>query len=361
VAPLETLVGTSALLATVQSLLLVGIGALLVPQVLSDYDSSTIHLALAFLAVIPLNLATLYLMGVLNGLHRYGSFQALRVLVIASAAAGVVALHFADALTVGGAVAVYLAANALTATMAAVLVARTAGRRLAFSAALARRLVGYGVKSHTSNVSGLLNERLDQLLISIFLAPARLGLYVVAVTMTSVTNLVGTSVSLVALPAVARLRTAEERIDAARRYIASTLLLSTLATAPLLLFTPWLIELFFGQAFRGAAGVCRVLLVAAIVLSTGRATAAILKAVNRPLDAGIAESLALVVTIPALALLLPSMGIMGAGVASLVAYGVGTLFAVHRAARALAVPARTLLFPTRGDWGIGRLLQAEKP
>src|SRR6266516_4367570 len=109
-----TLVATSGLLAVVQSVLLVGIGAFVVPEALSGYGPGSVHLSILFLAVIPLNLATLYLMGILNGLQRYGSFHTLRVLVIASGAAGLVALRLADALTVRGEVIVSLAANAKT-------------------------------------------------------------------------------------------------------------------------------------------------------------------------------------------------------------------------------------------------------
>jgi O-antigen/teichoic acid export membrane protein len=359
--PVGTLVATSALLAAVQSVLLVTIGALVIPAVLSGYGSSTVHLAILFLAVIPLNLAILYLMGILNGRHRYTRFQAVRVLVFVLTAVGLIGLRLGGVLNVRGAVLVYLAANAVTALVAAVLVQRAERPELQVSYRLARQLLGYGIKSHTSNVSGLLNERLDQLVISIFLAPARLGLYVIAVTMTSITNLVGTSVSFVALPAVARLETPEERAAAARRYIATTVVLSALISVPTLLFTRRLIELLFGAPFSGATSVCRVLLLACVALSTGRAVQAILKAINRPLDAGVAETLALVVTIAALAVLLPALGIMGAGVASLLAYVASTTFALYRAARALKVSAAGLLLPARGDWTRWRVPEAGRP
>lgn len=356
-----TLAATSAVLAGVQSTLLVGIGVVVVPEALSGYGPSTVHLAILFLAVIPFNLATLYVMGILNGLHRYTRFQAVRVLVIAFTAAGLIALRVAGALTVRGAVLVYLAANATTALVAGVLLLSAARLELQASYGLARELLVFGIKSHASNVSGLLNERLDQLVISIFLAPARLGLYVVAVTMTSITNLVGASVSFIALPAVARLDTDTERAEAARRYIAATVVLSTLTAAPALLLTGWLIDLLFGVAFGGATDVCRVLLLAAFVLSTGRVVQAVLKAINRPLDAGIAETLALVVTVAALAVLLPAIGIMGAGVASLLAYVTSTAFALYRAGHVLNVPPLALLLPARRDWTRWHVPEAERP
>jgi O-antigen/teichoic acid export membrane protein len=359
--PVGTLVATSAALAVIQSVFLVGLGALILPAVLSSYSSGTIHLAILFLAVIPLNLATLYMIGILNGRHRHTLFQIVRVLVVVVTFIGLVGLRIGGGLTIRGAVMVYLAANATTAIAAVVLVQWAERPRLRFNYPLARQLLGYGLKSHTSNVSGVLNERLDQLVISIFLAPARLGLYVVAVTMTSVTNLVGTSVSFVALPAVARLEMGEARKSAARRYIAVTFLISTIATVPLLLFTRGLIELLFGTAFGGAANVCRVLLLAAIALSTGRAVQAILKAVNRPLDAGIAETLALVVTVALLAILLPLVGIMGAALASLLAYLASAAFALARVARVLDVPVIALLLPGRGDWPRWREPDLERP
>jgi O-antigen/teichoic acid export membrane protein len=151
------------------------------------------------------------------------------------------------------------------------------------------------------------------------------------------------------LPAVARLAPGDERTAAARRFIAFTLLISAVLTIPFILFTGRLVTLFFGQSFNGATNVCRVLLVAAVVLSTTRAVAAILKAINRPLDAGIAETLALAVTVAALAALLPTMGIMGAGVASLLAYLVSFGFSIRQAARALGIGSHRLLLPMRAD------------
>jgi O-antigen/teichoic acid export membrane protein len=344
-----TLIGTTLALGVAQSAVLVSIGAVLVPTVLSNHSTTTVNSALLFLTVIPFSLLSLYLMGLLNGLQRYGWFQALRLLVIAGTATGILICRFAAALTVRTAVFVYLASNVLTLAVAVVGIARSKTGELGFDRGVLRELLVYGLKSHSSNVPSMLNERVDQLVISIFLAPARLGVYVIAVTMTSVTNLIGSSVSFVALPAVARLAPGDERTGAARRFVVFTVLVSAAFTIPFILFAGPLIALLFGDAFRGATTVCRILLVAAVALSTTRAVGAILKAVNRPLDAGIAETLALLVTVVALAALLPKMGIMGAGVASLVAYLVSCAFSVRQAARALGIAPRSMILPTRTD------------
>ena len=191
----------------------------------------------------------------------------------------------------------------------------------------------------------MLNERLDQLVISAVLAPARLGLYVVAVTLTSLISLVGSSVALVALPVLARLRSAPKQLAPARRLIVLTLGLSTLVAVPMIVLTPQLLDFFFGQSFRAATSPTRILLVAAVLLSTSRALGAILKALGRPLQAGLADGIALGVTVVALAALLPLFGLVGAAVASLLAYGVSLTWMIDRTARALSVRPWRLFLP----------------
>src|SRR5207244_2812298 len=78
--PAGTLVGTIIGLGIAQSAVLVGVGAIVVPIVLASHSVSTINSARLFLAVVPLSLLSLYLMGLLNGLQRYRFFQALRFL-----------------------------------------------------------------------------------------------------------------------------------------------------------------------------------------------------------------------------------------------------------------------------------------
>jgi O-antigen/teichoic acid export membrane protein len=212
-----------------------------------------------------------------------------------------------------------------------------------FDRELARTLFGFAVRSHTSNVSSLFNERLDQLLISVFLAPVQLGLYVIAVTLTSLTSLVGQSISLVALPVVAAEQPGPTRAAVVRRYIRLTILGATALTVPMIVLTPTLIAVFFGHAFAPAATVTRVLLVAAVVLTSTRLIQSMLKAAGRPLDAGISEFVALGATLASLAILLPWLGILGAGIASLLAYCVSAAWTANRAATALGLTSLRLL------------------
>ena len=65
-------------------------------------------------------------------------------------------------------------------------------------------------------------------------------------------------------------------------------------------------------------------------------------------ESSIGEGVALAVTAGGLAALLPTLGIMGAGITSLLAYSASSAFMVRRVSQALAVSPATLLKPERG-------------
>lgn len=342
-ASVEAIVGTVAALWVVQSAAVIAFGAMIVPVVLGHYGHHVTNIALLYLGCSPFLLATAYATSLLQGMRRFGAFQLLRVGQIVLTAGGFVVCATLSRLSVGTAVAVYFSASVIAAGAAFTMVVRVSARKPSFDGVLARALFGFALRSHTTNVSSVFNVRLDQLVISLFLAPIELGLYVTAVTLTSLTSLVGQSVSMIALPVIASEQDETARIVLVRHYVRLTLLGATLLTVPMIAVTPTMIGVFFGHSFTPAATVTRVLLVAAVVLTTTRVVQAMLKAVGRPLEAGISEFVALGATVILLAILLPWLGILGAGIASLLAYSVSAWWTARRAASALGFTSVWLL------------------
>ncbi|MEJ7787375.1 MAG: oligosaccharide flippase family protein [Solirubrobacteraceae bacterium] len=349
----DRVVGTGLLLAAGLSVAFLLLGAALLPLVLSRQSYDTRVNAFLFLCDVPLSILALTIMGVLNGRHRYAWFHALRVLLVGSVLLPLALLAATGHLTARNAVLTYLAAKLVTLVAAAALLWLGDERpKLRWEGKTARELMSYGVKSHASGISAPLNQRSDQLLISIFLSPARLGIYVVAGTMSSIGWLIGGSVAWVALPAVAAQPPGAKRTRTARRFVSLTLALTTACCVPLIVFAPQIIDLFFGAEYAEAADISRILLVAVVVFATNRSLEAILRAVDRPLDAGVAEIIALAVTLAALAVLLPTLGLAGAALSSVIAALVSAAWMSRRAARALGVPVREIVLPHRDDVGV---------
>jgi enterobacterial common antigen flippase len=345
-APQRSIVSTSLALAAVQSVILILIGLVLVPIVLSRQEESVVRDCLIFLASIPTSLVTLYLASVLNGTHRFVAFNVVRITVFVGNAVGLVILALGSDLTVTSAMLAYLVSQVITVMMAAVLVFPSLeGGLMRPERPLGRAMLAYGWRTQLSSISNLLNERVDQLVISIVFAPASLGLYVVAWTMTSLSGMIGSSVALAALPAVAKAEETGERRAKAHEYVFLTALSTTLVVIPLLILTPEILRIVFGPDFVAATDVTRILLVASIALGTGRVLGAALKGLNRPLDAGVAEGVGLAVTAVGLAVLLPILDLKGAAITSIVAYTASAAVGVHLANRALGTRGVHLLTP----------------
>jgi O-antigen/teichoic acid export membrane protein len=160
---------------------------------------------------------------------------------------------------------------------------------------------------------------------------------------------------MIALPVVAAEPPGPARAAVVRRYVRVTILGATALTLPMIVLAPTVIAVFFGHAYKPAATVTRILLVAAVLLTVTRLVQSMLKAAGRPLEAGISEFVALGATAASLAILLPWLGILGAGIASLLAYSVSAAWTAHRAASALGLSSfRLLAFPPArgGTWDV---------
>lgn len=361
---LEALVGTTLVLVAIDSVALIAIGLAIIPLVLSGHESNVIDITRMFLIFfVPFNLIAVSMNSILNGMHRFFWFQLIRFLLIFVTLVVLAAMAFVDSLSIGYAAIGYLAGFLVTGIMASAVVLRSTNGRLRVERGVIRELLTYGLKAQFSTSLWSLNERADQLVISAFLSATSLGIYVVAVTLTSLTTLVGFSFALVALPLIAKLETDTEKRKVARLVASGTLLAGFVVSVPIFIAEPFLINLLFGAEFADAAGVGRVLLVGGIVFALSRALESILQALGRPLESSVGEGLALAVTAGGLAALLPLIGIMGAGITSLVAYSVSALYLLFRIRKVLDVPVLWLLLPPRRVFaeltsvsGISRLL-----
>jgi enterobacterial common antigen flippase len=344
-APHRSIVSTSLGLAAVQSAILILIGLVLVPIVLSRQEESVVRDCLIYLASIPTSLVTLYLGSVLNGMHRFVAFNIVRITVFVGNAIGLVLLAITSDLTVTSAMLAYLVSQVVSALVACAIVLPSLEGFRRPERWLARELLAYGWRSQLSSISNLLNERVDQLVISIVFAPASLGLYVVAWTMTSLSATIGHSVALATLPAVAKADTRDDRLAKAHEYVFLTAATTAVLVIPLIILAPQILRIVFGPDFVAATDVTRILLIASVTLGTGRVLGAVLKGVNRPLDAGIAEGVGLAVTAVGLAILLPILDLKGAAITSVAAYTASTAAGLHLANRALGSKGVHLLTP----------------
>ncbi|MFC0566590.1 oligosaccharide flippase family protein [Plantactinospora siamensis] len=201
---------------------------------------------------------------------------------------------------------------------------------------LARPLLRYGVSQVTAAVPTTLTGRLDQLVLSMAVAPAALGHYAVA---TSVTNLalplVGAVGSVVYPRIASHTMSAQGALALQRRAVWTSAVLSAVLLLAVAASAPWVVPSVFGAGFRGAVLLIWLLSPGTALLACGMVCADLLRGHGRPLAVARAQGISAVAVAVLLAVLLPTMGLPGAALASTVAAGVALILMLR------ALPGRS--------------------
>jgi len=314
-----------------------GIASILILSSQGRLNSAPIAIVAGFALVYPLlNLRTLAYAGGLNGAGHHSFFQTIRLLVPLLNAVAMGALLGAGQLSVGAALVAVALSNWL-----ALGIAWNGWRRLGTKpvastpvGALLRGGVGFQASSLFAN----LVIRVDQLVVAAMLGDAALGLYVVAVTVSSPIATLAASLAGLVLPDVAR---GGDRLGRYRSYQLIVVVVGTLGSIVVALSAPLVVPMLFGPDFVGSIPASRYLAFASVPLASLLVSAATVKAAGDVRGAILGQALATAVALAGLVLVLGRTGILGAAQVSLISYTVGATFLAVRAVRGLREVAGT--------------------
>lgn len=183
----------------------------------------------------------------------------------------------------------------------------------------------YGVKAYASNVIMFLNYRIDIFLVNMFLGSAPVGIYVVAVQIAEKLWLLSQAVSTVLLPRLSELEGQEDvrrqLTPLVARWVTYCGVIFALLMAIVVKST---VNLVFGTEYSGAAVALLYLLPGIVTFNCARVLANDLAARGRP-DLNIwTSAITLVTNVVANLLFIPRYGVLGAAIATTLAYGVTT-------------------------------------
>ena len=241
----------------------------------------------------------------------------------------------------------------------ALLIWYTARRFSGFSRpdpALARRMVGFGVKTHVGQIGMVGNYRLDQWVLGAVSGNRQLGLYSVAVAWAEILFYLPTVIASVLRPDLVR-STREQASRLAASGLRVVLLLTFGAGFVMIVAAPVLCTTIFGSAFSGSVPDLRILTFGALGVATTKLLGSALTNQGKPLleTAGIVVSF--LVTAVADVTLIPPFADVGASVASTISYSTGGVVMAAIFARWFRFRL-TDLVPTPGDvgwlWGKAR-------
>jgi O-antigen/teichoic acid export membrane protein len=300
-------------------------GWLLLPHLLAAQSEHTLTLARLVMLALTITFVADLMNGVVLGDQDFGFYNGLRVLQPLAVAVTFGTLWVVGALTVSSAVAATVAvtAGATVALSFRVLRRHGLGRP---SRAIARTTLWYGVRAHSTSTAGIVNTRLDVMIIPAFLGAASVGLYSVATNVSWMVASVSASLGSIVFPAAAA-RGLEGRYTVVKSLYA-TLALAIVLAAAIAAIAGVAVRLVYGADFAGSVTPLRILLIGTVLYAAGSVACSGLYAVNRPFTAALAQFTAAAVTVAGLLLFLRSGGIEAAAIVSTVAYGLVFVLAV---------------------------------
>jgi O-antigen/teichoic acid export membrane protein len=318
---ISTVTTTCLVVGLGQSLAVLTAGIFIIPAALRGYGAHAVRLGLLFLTGAPFILLGNPLAKLLLGHQDMRGYNLYRVIppTIYSLAILILFLHKVPSVA---AIVVFELAGFVLAT---VIVVRLVRRRLApswkWDAGIATHMLKYGAKTQAGGFSNFLNQRLDQLVMTMFLPSSQLGVYVAAVAFADGLWIIPRGIGYVTLADSANVEGNE-----AWRVTKRSLLLTGLCLVPsavaLGVLIPWLVTALFGARFAGAVLPCRILIPGSCALGLTTVLFEAARGMNRPEIPAYAEGASLLVTAALLAALLKPYGIAGAALASTIAYTV---------------------------------------
>lgn len=342
--------GTATALAVGASVVAMALGFVLLGVLLSNQPDAVLDSARFYLLICPVLVVVSLPYQTLRGAGHFGVWNTIRL------APSVLWLGILGVSTVAGSVSVfvlpryYLIALSLLVLPIVVVTARRVSKPYRADLALVRPLLRYGIPGMAATVPQLLNLRLDQLLMVALLPARELGLYAAAAAWSSAVSPLVTAIGTVAFPSVAsETRTGAKALVLAR---ASRLaIVVTVVTIGLVGLVTWpAIPLLFGDGFEDAVVPGMVLVVATGILGFGFVLQECLRGLGLPRAVLQAEVAGLVVSMLALAVLLPAFGILGAALASILGYSAVVWGLLRRATAATGLRYSDLLRPTRQEF-----------
>lgn len=191
----------------------------------------------------------------------------------------------------------------------------------------------FGLPAMAGEVLTLLSSRLDVVLVAVLLDVRSAGLYVVALAFSELLLVLPDGVALVVLPSASQ-QLSTPGSSAPRRSIArltrsSAVVMAAAAVAMMAVSGPAM-RTVFGSSFVGAGRAVPAVLLATVAFGVWKILAAEVTALGRPGARAASSALGLVVMVAADSLLVPALGLAGAGLGS----ALGSIASVTHLARA---------------------------
>lgn len=293
-----------------------GLGVAIVPYWLDTYSADVIRFSQWSMALVPLMVLSQINNAMMQVRGEFRLYNRLRFLIPLSTLVLLGILIAANAMDAHATALAYLLPSVpfyLWTTLRLIGIYKLALKRTFQSF---KKLFTYGLGSYGNDLLGNVSYYIDQIVVIGLLSPAQLGLYAVAVSLSRVVNVFSTSIIVVLFPKASGLPK-DEVVALTFRVFRIGIFVSLLVSGVIMLLAPFVFTWLYGPDFREALAVFRLLLLEVAISGGTMVLAQAFMALGKPKIVTILQGLGLLLVIPLLSVLVPRMGLVGAGWAML--------------------------------------------
>lgn len=332
----------SLMLTLLAGVLAVIAGVALIPIGLAGQPSEIVISAQLFMAVTPFMLLYFLHTSLFRGREEFHRFNRLRYIVPLLSLALLVGLALSGRMTPFASGIAYLAPYVPVTLYALVRAVRLYGKPVVRRVrGVTRKVTRYGLAAYGIDLLGNLILYIDQIIVIRLLAPGPVGLYVVAVSLSRMLNIFSSSIVLVLFPKLSGLEAREAGQVCLKVFKLSTAG-ALICTGAVVLAAPVMIRMLYGAHFAEAIPVFCLLTLQVVLSGAMMVLGQAFMAVGRPFMVTIAQAIGFGLVIPLMYALVPSYGLIGAGLALLLPTVLGLLF--------MAVSFAVKFKPAPGEW-----------
>jgi O-antigen/teichoic acid export membrane protein len=346
---------TAVLIGLLSSLAIGAVAWFVLPFVLRAQPAQVVSAARVFLLIGGIYALVGIPHGSLRGAHSFTAWNLFRIVPGISWLCMLVASYLVGQPSAIPLSRWYLAGSLVCGLPFLVVVNRKLKGPLRPDAQLVPKMLRFGLPSAVTSLPLTVNVQFDQLLIIAFLPARSLGLYVVAVSWSAGVVPLLQALGSVLFPHVSAERDVGRQGHLLATALQSGALVAVVTSVPFMLLAPFALPLVFGSVFAPSVPSALVLVPASAILAWARIAEAGLQGLGHPTIVLVAEAVAALVTVAGLVVFLPTNGIFGAALASLLGYSTIAVFTVVAIRRSTRQEIRSLVIPT---WPITKSLTA---
>ncbi len=304
------------------------------------------HIQLIIISL-PISLLAIFLSSIVRGRQEFIAFNAIALSGVVS---NLVLQGISSILRGGisGAILAWLISNIIVLGVSFWYVREHIQFIISFPRAILGQLTSYGLKSHITNIFTFFNLRLDTFFINYFTGSYMVGLYTTGASSAELVWNVPNAIGSALFPK----SSAMNRDIAARltsQVCRQVIVVSTFLTGLSAILGPFFIPLLFGSDFEASVAPFLWLLPGILGLSVSKIIAANLGGIGKPLYATYTSIITLAITIVLDILMIPVFSIVGAAIASSIAYLFSTGLLIYWFSKETSIKISDVIMPKTSD------------